>query len=371
MKKWALVVCLLWMVSLGPAAGAAGQVGGNVMYFPRLEKPRQDVVMQHLEKTDYGRFYGYMSQITSEYSPRRPDFRKIYIDAACTLGSQPTLCGDVVCSNLASVETDLYTFFSGLGYAVHRENTDGYHGYNLVAVKTGSTTPDVILEVGAHVDADASLSGLSTPGASDNASGVAAVMEIATALREYVSHATIRFVIFVGEEEGLVGSKQHAKIAFTNHKLIKAALIMDAIAWSEDAPGYMNCIWANSDDNRSLTLGKNFDYARQRYQINIGWRFCGVAGEGASDHLPYWDYGYPSVLSIGGIPYNDPDYHACSDVMATADAQNAFYTMQENLAVLLLYDLNQEQDVDGQQLLAEYWASNPLARRFSDLEVGP
>jgi hypothetical protein len=235
--------------------------------------------------------------------------------------------------NLRRALDYLADYFKSLGYSIHKETVTKRLGYNLIATKPGAVYPSTILEIGAHIDSHDD-----SPGASDNASGVAAVMEIAAALQQYPNQNTWRFVIFVGEEDGLVGSMVHAGKAAELGENIRMALILDAIGWSEIAPRQMNCIWSNPDMPATVETAHLFDQARRELGIDIGWRLCGGKSSQGADHLSYWHYKYPAVLSVGGYPYTSPTYHQCDDAMTTVDLANAFKTTQQNLAVLLLLD---------------------------------
>ncbi|UCC30414.1 MAG: M28 family peptidase [Phycisphaerales bacterium] len=72
--------------------------------------------------------------------------------------------------------------------------------YNVVGTMTGTTYPGQGYVIGAHYDS------VDNPGADDNASGVALVLEAARVLSAYESDYTIRFVAFDREEDGLIGS---------------------------------------------------------------------------------------------------------------------------------------------------------------------
>ncbi|MDD4868359.1 MAG: M28 family peptidase, partial [Mycobacterium sp.] len=75
---------------------------------------------------------------------------------------------------------------------------------NVVAEQTGTLYPNAIYIIGGHYDS------ASTPGADDNASGVALVLEAARILSQYPSDYTIRYMAFDMEEAGLIGSAHYA-----------------------------------------------------------------------------------------------------------------------------------------------------------------
>lgn len=96
---------------------------------------------------------------------------------------------------------------------------------------TDSKLKEEIIVVGAHIDHVGKQAGLIFPGANDNASGVAAIREIATIMAKHkvVVKRTIVFVLFTGEELGLVGSTQFVNSLTKNQKVV-AMLNFDCIA---------------------------------------------------------------------------------------------------------------------------------------------
>jgi hypothetical protein len=276
---------------------------------------------------DLVRLTGYTRMLTELYGPRHHTVNKVFTDRSCTLGGTAYLN-----SNLVRASKSFKDHFEALGYPFTKEYIpDGSGGYNVVATKTGNLYPDVFIEIAAHIDSKDK-----TPGASDNAGSVAAVMEIGTLLKDYPNRYSLRFISYIGEEYGRTGSKYHAAQIVNRGEALKASLVMDGIGWSEIAPQHMNCLWAEGAPE-NLRVAQLFDAARQQYGIDIAWRLCTSTGQ-VSDNVSYWEKGLPSVASFGGLPYVDPNYHKCTDDMQAIDMQNAYKTTQENLAVLLWLD---------------------------------
>jgi Zn-dependent M28 family amino/carboxypeptidase len=98
--------------------------------------------------------------------------------------------------------------------------------YNVVGELTGVTNPDEIYIIGAHYDS------VDNPGADDNASGTAAVMEAARVLSNYQFDATIRFITFDREEQGLYGSSAYAAAAALAGENILGMVNLDMIAYN-------------------------------------------------------------------------------------------------------------------------------------------
>ncbi|PKK82644.1 MAG: hypothetical protein CVT49_12590 [candidate division Zixibacteria bacterium HGW-Zixibacteria-1] len=162
------------------------------------------------------------------------------------------------------------------------ENLSGSYAdcYNVVAVKPGTSFPDVQIIVGAHYDA-----GSVSPGADDNGSGTAAVMEIARAIKDIETEMTYVFVLFDAEEWGLYGSYHYAGSAYANGDNILFMMNMDMIAhYQNDADGY------SSYGNDTYFAQLWIDLADSLQGINITGHLAG--GGGGSDHYPFQQYGY-------------------------------------------------------------------------------
>ncbi|MFC1597180.1 M20/M25/M40 family metallo-hydrolase, partial [Planctomycetota bacterium] len=111
---------------------------------------------------------------------------------------------------------------------------------NVIGVKLGETYPEDAYLVGAHYDS------VSNPGADDNASGVAGVMEIARVLSAHTFDSTLVFVAFDGEEMGLYGSYHYVEYHDSNHNLdeytgthdggdSQSVLVDSTASWADDA----------------------------------------------------------------------------------------------------------------------------------------
>jgi hypothetical protein len=125
------------------------------------------------------------------------------------------------------------------GYAVTSQAFDAYgvRCVNLEASRTGTTRPDEILLIGAHYD---SVRGC--PGANDNASGVAALLELARGFAALAPALTVRFVAFVNEEPpsfatGDQGSVVYARAARARGDAIRLMVSLETIGCYLETPG--------------------------------------------------------------------------------------------------------------------------------------
>ncbi|WP_295430476.1 M20/M25/M40 family metallo-hydrolase [uncultured Thiodictyon sp.] len=131
--------------------------------------------------------------------------------------------------------------FSGFGLATreHLFTLDGYQLANVEATLPGLVRPDDIVIIGAHFDSIANRtpgdpSATNAPGADDNASGTAGVLEIASVLSRYQFAQTIRFIGFNAEEQGMIGSQRYAQAAKDAGDNIVAMVDRDMIGYVND-----------------------------------------------------------------------------------------------------------------------------------------
>ena len=167
-------------------------------------------------------------------------------------------------------------------------------GANVIAVLPGSD-PKVVgeyLVVGAHLDHCGSWPVL-LPGADDNASGSATVLEIARAAARLQPRPrrSLVFVLFGGEEEGLLGSK-----FFVEHP--PASLTRCLGAFNLDMEGVGSGAWVAGGKNFP-ELFKLLEQARDRREAGVRLIAGRSEGEARSDHGPFQAAGIPAVSLFG------------------------------------------------------------------------
>lgn len=108
-------------------------------------------------------------------------------------------------------------------------NQPSAHTANVYVTIKGTVNPELIYVVGSHFDSRAE-----GPGADDNTSGTAALLEAARALAKHPMPATVVLVSFTGEEAGLLGSREFVRQAAANKWHIVGALNNDMIGWAND-----------------------------------------------------------------------------------------------------------------------------------------
>ncbi|MCK5077394.1 MAG: M28 family peptidase [Calditrichia bacterium] len=122
----------------------------------------------------------------------------------------------------------LKSYFERLGYdSVYFQNYNSGWIPNVVVIKYGQVAPEEIYLTGGHYDVYAN----GAPGADDNGSGSASVMEAARVMSSMSFKRTIKFVLFSGEELGLYGSEAYAQNASTEGENILGMINMDMIGY--------------------------------------------------------------------------------------------------------------------------------------------
>ncbi len=110
-----------------------------------------------------------------------------------------------------------------------RGGTDTIRTSNVIAVLRGTGNPEIHYLLSSHFD-----SNQRGPGADDNSSAIAVLLETARVLAEHPLPCSIIFAAFTGEEAGLLGSREFARQALARGLIVKGALNNDMIGWSGD-----------------------------------------------------------------------------------------------------------------------------------------
>jgi hypothetical protein len=225
----------------------------------------------------------------------------------------------------------------GFGYDVRREEFRGgaVTVRNLVAEARGGARADEIVVVGAHYD-----SVVGAPGANDNGSGVAAMLELARAARDWRPERSWRFVAFVNEEPPFfrteaMGSSVHARGARSRGERIVAMYSIETIGYYSDAPASQAypfpfrwfypdrgdfLAFVSNLGSRTLlhkTIGAFRDHAR--FPSEGAAAPTWVPGVDWSDQWSFWREGYPAVMITDTAPFRYPHYHTPLDTPDKVD----------------------------------------------------
>lgn len=229
----------------------------------------------------------------------------------------------------------LYRTLESLDYKVDRHTftVSEVECVNLIAELVGNATPKEIVLVGAHYD---SVQG--SPGANDNGSGVAALLEIARQLRGKNFAKTIRFVLFANEEppyfqrDGQMGSWVYARACRMRGDDIKIVLSLETMGYytdepqSQKYPALLSAMYPSTGN----FIGFISDVPSRKHlssTVAIFKKHCNVdaqlgafprdlQGVGWSDHWSFWQEGYPGIMITDTALFRYPHYHLASD---TAD----------------------------------------------------
>ncbi len=220
---------------------------------------------------------------------------------------------------------------AGYGYEVHRQGYEvsGKVCENLEVEIAGTRRPDEIVLIGAHYD-----SVMGSPGANDNATGVAAVLALARAFVGTPTSRTLRFVAFVNEEPpffqtGRMGSWVYAKRSRQRGEHIVAMLSLEMLGYYSDEPGSQRYPFPLSFfyPSRGNFIGfvgnvRNRRLVRQvveafrghaRFPSEGGALWGLLPGIGWSDHWAFWKEGFPAIMVTDTALFRYPAYHLPSD----------------------------------------------------------
>ncbi len=175
---------------------------------------------------------------------------------------------------------------------------------NLLATHRGKQYPNQKYILCAHYDSINLLNNEPAPGANDNASGIAAVLEAARILKNIETDYTIVFALWDAEEKGLWGSEYYAFNAARDNDTIRGVINLDMIAYDPDDKQLFSI---NIDDfANSIDLGNSI-YSISNTYIDSLQPMIYYPGSTQSDHRKFWEHGYSAVF-IGEAFRDGADY---------------------------------------------------------------
>jgi len=220
--------------------------------------------------------------------------------------------------------------FTNLGLAVTMPpfSVGGSTSYNVVGTAVGSTRPDDWYLFGGHFDSMPSSD--PAPGAEDNASGCAGVLEMARIFMAHPHEGTLIFICYSGEEQGLLGSKDHASdiVNAGDTAKVKGMVNMDMIGFTADPE--LDVLLEGSDEFQWVIdafANAAATYAPQLVVVTSTFYW-------GSDHAPYLDRHMPSLLTIEDDWDQYPYYHQHGDVPANLSQPMGGAILEMNVAAM-------------------------------------
>ena len=228
--------------------------------------------------------------------------------------------------------------FASFGYQVARQpfvfNGNTYH--NIIAELRGVASPETLLIVGAHYDTVRT-----TPGADDNASGVAGLLGLARELANARMERTIRFVAFALEEwpvyrSSNMASYHYAKSLTEKNERVEGMICLEMIGFFCDREGcqhypfpFMGLKFPKTGNyiamvgnmrSKAFTgrIARSFKKATDLslFALNAPAIMIGID---FSDHWSFGKFGYQALMVTDTAFYRNPHYHAPTDLPETLD----------------------------------------------------
>lgn len=238
---------------------------------------------------------------------------------------------------LREAESYLADQFASLGLAVTTHPFDALGGTyrNVVAMlpecENATAAP---LLIGAHFDTVAG-----SPGADDNASACAVLLEVACGVASRPVNRPIRFVAFNLEEEDRLGSRAYAADLRAAGQSLHGAIVMECVGYTGQAEGSQRrpagvpvpvptvgnfLAVIGNESSRGLletVLSATRRHVPDLIAIPLLVPECGerLPDTRRSDHASFWDQGWPALMLTDTANFRNPHYHGPSDTIDTLD----------------------------------------------------
>ncbi len=223
--------------------------------------------------------------------------------------------------------------------------------YNVIAELTGKSFPEKILVVGAHYD-----SVQTTPGADDNASGVAGLLALSRLLAGTPLNKTVRFVAFALEEmptyrSSKMGSYQYAQSLHEKGEQIEGMICLEMIGYFSDRVGSQHypvpffklrypttgnfIAIAGTMKSRKFTAGVASDFQKGTDLPVVSMSAPPIViGIDFSDHWSFGKFGYPACMVTDTAFYRNLNYHGPMDVPETLDYERMAKVVEGIMAAI-------------------------------------
>ncbi|NOU47383.1 MAG: M28 family peptidase [Bacteroidales bacterium] len=274
------------------------------------------------------------------------------------------------CYTPESVEAQIWIAqqFEDLGLSVEIMDfaMSGSASDNVIATKTGSVYPEEYVICGSHYDSYANGGG--APGADDNASGSAAVLEMARILSQYTFDRTIIFCTFSGEEYGLYGSEAYASRCAEEGMNILGYFNLDMIGYLQNgSPVHTDVIYpASAQELYDFYFDVCAVYLPD-FPIEPG----SLSG-GDSDHTSFNNNGFMGIFPFEDSQDYSPYIHTPNDLVGLSynhEAQAVMFTQASLASVVTMANLLMPPQnlvaLAGDETVELNWSPMPVASIFN------
>ena len=200
-------------------------------------------------------------------------------------------------------------------------------GTALPEKRSFQSTPPLILA--AHFD---TVEG--SPGADDNASALAVMLQIARQVRAMTLAKPLRFIAFNLEEENLLGSQAYTSLLRKNGETIHGAIVLECVGYASHQPNSQKIppgvpIAVPTTGNFLAVIGNERSHhltgsVAQAMKPHLPIVPLIVPGNGEklpdtrrSDHTSFWEQGFPAVMLTDTANFRNPHYHRPTDTLET------------------------------------------------------
>lgn len=218
----------------------------------------------------------------------------------------------------------------------------GYAGKdwkNLVVTFPGTVRPDEVVLLVGHLDSKSLKPFASAPGADDNASGSAALIEAVYLFRNMSFERTVKVIFFTGEEWGMWGSRAYVR----DHTMDGVVGVINLDMYGYDGDGDRCFELHVGKLAASDRVGKCIVESIAAYGLDLRYDYVVEYARAFSDHSSFWDAGVGAVLVMENMfeqhladgcaqPDSNPAYHSTADTMDGISLSYAFDISRAGLA---------------------------------------
>ena len=290
-------------------------------------------------------------------------------------------------THLAEVQNFIQSQFleNGLETSVQSFVNGSYTAKNIIGRLIGTEEEGEVYILDGHYDSVSN-----GPGADDNASAVAGVLEAVRIMAPYGFKKTIRFIGFDLEEAGLVGSGQYVQNGISPLENINGVLNYEMIGYYSDVPNSQSTpvgfsllfpnayatLEANEfrgdfinivANNAAKPLWDAYENAATTYvpSLNLigieapaAWPII-ASDLGRSDHAPFWLSGMPAIMLTDGANFRNPNYHTPDDTSDKLNFTFMHHVVQATIATLA--------EVAGFEFAATWWTDTDFTTPVNEV----